>query len=151
MEENNEVFDDSNDPFEGIGLRITFNTEDGSFLKIKETLTRIGLYSKSEGKQTLIQSCHILHKRGEYAIVHFKEMFSLDHRNSTFACQDEARRDAIALLLQEWGLLKLLDQPASEEAERKAAKFKVIPYKDKSNWVLRSKYTFSQRKHNDVD
>lgn len=137
---------EKNDPFDGIGLRISLPSNDGAFLKVKETLTRIGLYSKSEGKQTLIQSCHILHKRGEYAIVHFKEMFSLDHRDSTFTFQDESRRDAIALLLQEWGLLTLLDQPGTSEDDRKGAKFKVIPYKDKSNWVLKSKYTFSQRK-----
>jgi len=134
-----------NDPFDGVGLRISLPDTDGAFLKVKETLTRIGLYSKSEGKQVLIQSCHILHKRGQYAIVHFKEMFSLDHRDSTFAVQDEARRDAVALLLQEWGLLTLFDQPATEEEERKVAKFKVIPFKDKSNWILRSKYTFSHR------
>lgn len=141
--------EESIDPFDGIGLRITLAEGDGSFLKVKETLTRIGLYSKAEDKQVLIQSCHILHKRGEYAIVHFKEMFALDHRNSTFTVQDEARRDSIALLLQEWGLLKLIDQPDTQDIERKAAKFKVIPFKDKSNWILRSKYTFSQRKHDD--
>lgn len=141
--------EESIDPFDGIGLRITLAEGDGSFLKVKETLTRIGLYSKYEDKQALIQSCHILHKRGEYAIVHFKEMFALDHRNSTFTVQDEARRDSIALLLQEWGLLKLIDQPDTQDIERKAAKFKVIPFKDKSNWILRSKYTFSQRKRDD--
>lgn len=139
--------EENNDPFDGVGLRINLPNTDGAFLKVKETLTRIGLYSKFEGKQALIQSCHILHKRGEYAIVHFKEMFSLDHRDSSFTIQDEARRDAIALLLQEWELLSLIDQPSTQEAERKAAKFKVVAYKDKSNWVLRSKYTFSQRKH----
>ena len=139
--------EENNDPFDGVGLRITLPNTDGAFLKVKETLTRIGLYSKSEGKQALIQSCHILHKRGEYAIVHFKEMFSLDHRDSSFTIQDEARRDAIALLLQEWELLSLIDQPCTQEAERKAAKFKVVAYKDKPNWILRSKYTFSQRKH----
>lgn len=138
-----------NDPFDGVGLRVTLASSDGAFLKVKETLTRIGLYSKAEGKQVLIQSCHILHKRGEYAIVHFKEMFSLDHRDSTFTVQDEARRDAIALLLQEWGLLSLIDNPETQEAERSAAKFKVIPFKDKGNWILRSKYTFAQRKQYD--
>lgn len=138
--------EENNDPFDGVGLRITLPDNDGAFLKVKETLTRIGLYSKNEGHQTLIQSCHILHKRGEYAIVHFKEMFSLDHRDSTFTVQDEARRDAIAMLLQEWGLLSLIDNPSTQEEERKVAKFKVIPHKDKSKWILKSKYTFSQRK-----
>lgn len=141
--------EENNDPFDGVGLRIKLPDTDGAFLKVKETLTRIGLYSKLEGKQVLIQSCHILHKRGEYAIVHFKEMFSLDHRDSTFSSQDEARRDAIALLLQEWGLLSLRDAPATQEEERKAAKFKIVAYKDKSNWILKSKYTFSQRNNHD--
>lgn len=110
------------------------------FLKVKETLTRIGIASADES--TLTQTCHILHKRGKYFIVHFKELFALDGKYSTFSDDDRARRDAIARLLDQWGLVELVtDIPKSTSS----IPIKVIPYSSKNKWVLVSKYTIGNK------
>lgn len=111
------------------------------FLKIKETLTRIGVASKKDN--TLYQSCHILHKRGRYFIVHFKELFALDGKEVDITDNDIERRNTIVNLLAEWGLLKLKTElygyaPLSQ--------IKIVAYKDKSNWVLQPKYSIGNKK-----
>lgn len=131
------------DLFNACGLRVQLSERPGSFLAVKETLTRMGIPSRGN---ILSQSCHILHRRGQYAIVHFKEMFILNGRQSTFTDIDEARRDGIALALQSWGLVKLLDEPSTTPEQRMKAPFRVIKFGDKSKWTLNSKYTFSKRK-----
>ena len=118
--------------------------DDDAFLKIKETLTRIGIGSKHEKK--LYQSCHILHKQGRYFITHFKEMFLLDGKASTLSEDDLARRNRIAQLLQEWGLLTIEDTEKVPK-EVQAPFIKIIPFKEKSDWELISKYTIGVRKH----
>jgi hypothetical protein len=111
------------------------------FLKIKETLTRIGVSAKRDN--TLFQSCHILHKRGKYYIVHFKELFILDGRPSNISVEDISRRNTIANLLTQWGLCTI--HPANVD-EFKAMQIpisglKIVSYRDKSNWNLQSKYS----------
>jgi len=113
------------------------NTED--FLKIKETLSRIGLASKRDN--TLYQSCHIFHKQGKYYIVHFKELFLLDGKESNFSEQDLARRNRIAALLKEWGLIDIVDSKKIEEPLAPLNQVKIIAHKDKMNWNLQVKYT----------
>jgi len=112
---------------------------DEDFLKVKETLTRIGIPSKA--KSVLSQSCHILHKRGRYFIVHFKELFALDGKETDFSNQDMARRNTIANLLEEWGLLDLVIPEKSEFPVVPVGQIKVISYKDKENWTLKPKYS----------
>lgn len=110
------------------------------FLKVKETLTRIGVQVKDT--QTLFQSCHILHKQSRYYIVHFKEMFLLDGKESTFTEEDASRRNTIAQLLSDWGLLTLSQPITSPMSTLKA--IKIIPFKDKGNWSLCPKYEVGQ-------
>lgn len=119
-------------------------TKEEDFLKVKETLTRIGIASRRENK--LYQSCHILHKRGKYYIVHFKELFLLDGKQSDFTDEDRARRNAIAHLLEEWGLLEFVDKGASQEPRAKISGIKVLPFKEKNDWVLESKYTIGKKR-----
>ena len=111
--------------------------DDEDFLKIRETLTRIGIASKKD--RTLYQSCHILHKRGKYYIVHFKELFALDGKSSNFDDNDIARRNTIANLLAEWGLLSLIDESKSSETVP-LSQIKIIAHKNKSDWNLVAKY-----------
>ncbi len=112
-------------------------TEPDDFLKIKETLTRIGVASRKDNK--LYQSCHILHKQGRYFIVHFKELFLLDGKPSNLIENDIQRRNTITTLLSDWGLVEIVN---SEQATDKAPlrQIKVIPHKDKSLWELCTKY-----------
>lgn len=117
------------------------NTED--FLKIRETLSRIGLASKKDN--TLYQSCHILHKQGKYYIVHFKELFMLDGKDSTFTENDIARRNRIAILLEEWELLELVNPAKIQEPICPLNQIKIIPYRDKSKWNLVTKYTIGNK------
>ena len=124
------------DIFQGLGIEIELE-EDDDFLKIKETLTRIGVSSRKENK--LYQSCHILHKRGRYAIMHFKEMFILDGLESTLSDEDIARRNTITRLLEEWELLEILDEDCCDP-ETSISKIKIIPHKEKENWELIPKY-----------
>jgi len=118
--------------------------DDRFFLKIKETLTRIGVASKHD--KTLYQSCHILHKQGRYAIMHFKELFALDGKDTNFSEEDKARRNTIANLLVEWGLLTLEDPGKTSEPVISMGLLKVITYAEKSEWQLVSKYTVGKKK-----
>lgn len=119
--------------------------EEQDFLKIKETLTRIGIASYKEPK-TLYQSCHILHKQGKYAIVHFKEMFALDGKQTNFTDEDRFRRNMIANLLQEWNLCTI-NNPSKIESSTQSLTVKVIPFKEKNSWVLESKYSIGKQKN----
>lgn len=113
------------------------------FLKVKETLSRIGLASKKDN--TLYQSCHILHKQGRYYIVHFKELFMLDGKPADFSESDVARRNRIALLLDEWSLVEVVDKFKVQEPVAPINQIKIIPYKEKSQWNLVAKYTIGSR------
>jgi hypothetical protein len=124
-------------------LEIIINKED-DFLKIKETLTRIGVSSKKDMK--LYQSCHILHKRGKYYIVHFKELFSLDGLPSDIDETDIGRRNMIAKLLQDWGLLKVVDQDKMNSLLTPINQIKIIPHKEKDNWELCPKYHIGKKR-----
>ena len=123
--------------FRDKGVRIRLKHEE-DFLKVKETLTRIGVSSKQEN--TLYQSCHILHKKGEYAILHFKELFELDGKNSNFSEEDRRRRNTIVDLLEDWDLIEVIDEHKLDEFIS-LGKLKIIPFKDKSSWNLVPKYT----------
>lgn len=113
------------------------------FLKVKETLSRIGLASKKDN--TLYQSCHILHKQGRYYVVHFKELFLLDGKEATLSENDIARRNRIVSLLDEWELIEVLDAKKIEEPLAPLNQVKIIPFKDKSKWNLVTKYTIGNR------
>lgn len=117
------------------------NPED--FLKVKETLSRIGLASKKEN--TLYQSCHILHKQGKYYIVHFKELFLLDGKQADFSESDIGRRNRIVTLLDEWELVDLVDRSKVQEPIAPINQIKIIPFKEKNNWNLVTKYTIGNR------
>ena len=119
-------------------VEITFPEKD-DFLKIRETLSRIGVASRKE--KELFQSCHILHKRGKYYIVHFKELFKLDGKQSNFDESDVARRNNIIDLLRQWSLVKVLDPKRIEEPRAPLSQIKVIPYKEKNQWKLTQKYS----------
>ena len=125
------------DIFEGLGVEIKLKSEE-DFLKVKETLTRLGVSSKKENK--LYQSCHILHKRGRYAIMHFKEMFILDNLESDISVDDIARRNTIVKLLVEWGLATAVDSVRYAEPQLSLARLKIIAHKEKHNWELIPKY-----------
>lgn len=130
----------TDDLFKGYGVEITLDDPE-DFLKIKETLTRIGVASKKT--RTLYQSCHVLHKKGRYAIVHFKELFALDGKLTDISENDVGRRNTIAKLLADWGLVTLVDKVESPLAD--ISTIKIISFKDKSNWILESKYTIGSR------
>lgn len=117
--------------------------DDEDFLKIRETLTRIGIASKKD--RTLYQSCHILHKRGKYYIVHFKELFALDGKSSNFDENDIARRNTIANLLAEWGLLSLVDESKSSDITVPLSQIKIIAHKNKGDWNLVAKYNIGNK------
>lgn len=119
-------------------VEITFPEKD-DFLKIRETLSRIGVASRKE--KELFQSCHILHKRGKYYIVHFKELFKLDGKQTNFDESDVARRNTIVDLLRQWSLVKVLDPKQIEEPRAPLSQIKVIPYKEKEQWKLTQKYS----------
>jgi hypothetical protein len=127
--------------FRGAGVEVVLEDED-AFLKIKETLTRIGVSSKKEN--VLYQSCHILHKQGKYAIMHFKEMFFLDGKPSNLSEDDLPRRNTIAKLLEEWGLLKIANQDSVKET-LPISQIKILPYKNKDDWELVSKYNIGKK------
>ena len=118
-------------------LEISFKEND-DFLKIRETLTRIGVASRKD--RTLYQSCHILHKRGKYYLVHFKELFALDGKDSSITENDIARRNAIARLLEEWKLLKIVDTVKASTPLAPMSQIKVLPHKEKDEWKLVAKY-----------
>ena len=116
--------------------------EDDDFLKVKETLTRIGIASRKEKK--LFQSCHILHKQGKYYIVHFKELFALDGKRATLIQNDIQRRNTIASLLQDWNLLGIVKQESSED-KAPLSQIKIISFKEKGEWTLSAKYNIGKK------
>lgn len=114
------------------------------FLKIKETLTRIGVASKKD--KTLYQSCHILHKQGLYYIVHFKELFMLDGKPSNFSDEDRLRRNTIATLLEQWGLLKIKSINNVGEGLAPISQVKILSHKEKDEWQLVAKYNIGRKR-----
>jgi hypothetical protein len=114
------------------------------FLKVRETLTRVGVASKKQ--QTLWQSCHILHKQGRYYIVHFKELFALDGKPTNISEDDISRRNTIANLMAEWGLVSLIDSKKSAEPVAPLSQIKVLAYKEKDEWELVAKYNIGRKK-----
>ena len=114
-----------------------------NFLKVKETLSRIGVASKKD--DTLYQSCHILHKQGRYFITHFKELFALDGKAADFSDNDLERRNTIAKLLQEWGLIKIINEADSLEFAP-LSQVKIISYKEKKEWNLVPKYNIGKKR-----
>ena len=118
--------------------------EEEDFLKIKETLTRIGVASRKEKK--LYQSCHIFHKQGKYYIVHFKEMFTIDGKPSNFSDEDKGRRNKIIQLLQEWNLLKVVEPEKINEPIASMSQIKIINHKEKDDWILEAKYNMGRKK-----
>ncbi len=118
--------------------------EEEDFLKIKETLTRIGVASRKDKK--LYQSCHILHKQGKYYIVHFKELFALVGKDTNFSDEDKFRRNKIAFLLQEWGLLKIVEPDSIQESQAQMNHIKIINHKEKNDWELVAKYNIGRKK-----
>ena len=115
-----------------------------SFLKIKETLTRIGIASRKDKK--LYQSCHILHRQCKYYIVHFKELFMLDGKINNFSDEDKARRNTIVKLLEEWGLIKTMSASIADEPAAPLSQIKILPYKEKDQWELVAKYSIGKKK-----
>jgi len=118
--------------------------EKDDFLKVRETLTRIGVAAKKEN--VLYQSCHILHKQGKYYIVHFKELFALDGKQSSIVENDIARRNAIVNLLEEWGLIKVVNPEKIKEPRAPLSQIKIIAFKDKNDWQLVAKYNIGKKK-----
>jgi len=116
---------------------------DDDFLKVRETLTRIGVASRKD--KTIYQSCHILHKQGRYYIVHFKELFALDGKPTNFSDNDKARRNTIANLLAEWGLVNLISEDTKDPVAS-LSQIKVLPYKEKDEWILTAKYNIGKKR-----
>ena len=124
-------------------VEVRLQNED-DFLKVRETLTRIGVASRKDKK--LYQSCHILHKRGRYYIVHFKELFLLDGKESNFSDEDRARRNTIANLLTEWGLIQLIDPRKTKEPVFPLSQIKVLSFTEKNDWILEAKYNIGNKR-----
>ena len=122
-------------------LEITL-AEPDDFLKVRETLSRIGVASRKERK--LYQSCHILHKQGRYYIVHFKELFALDGKKTNITINDMARRNTIANLLKDWGLVTIISESEYEPAP--LSQIKILTYKEKSEWSLETKYNIGKKR-----
>ena len=120
--------------------------EPDDFLKVRETLTRIGVASRKEKK--IYQSCHILHKQGKYYIVHFKELFALDGKNTNFSSNDLQRRNRITQLLSDWGLVSVVDSDRIKDLAP-LNQIKVLSFKDKGDWTLESKYNIGRKKQED--
>ena len=134
---------ENNDIFSGNGVEVTLDKKD-DFLKVRETLTRIGVAAKKDN--VLYQSCHILHKQGRYSIVHFKELFLLDGKPSSIIETDLARRNTIAKLLEEWGLIKIVNSEKAKEPVAPLSQIKIIAFKDKNDWQLVAKYNIGRKK-----
>ncbi len=118
-----------------------------NFLKVRETLSRIGVASKKD--KTLYQSCHILHKQGKYYIIHFKQLFLLDGKQSDFTEDDRARLNTIANLLCEWELVNLVDEQKSSDPVAPLSQIKIISHKEKHEWNLVAKYTIGKKRKED--
>lgn len=127
-------------------IEVTLDEPD-DFLKVRETLSRIGVASKKD--KTLYQSCHILHKQGRYFILHFKELFMLDGKPSNFSEEDVARRNTIVNLLNEWNLVKLVDPSKSSDPVANLSLIKIISHKEKNDWSLITKYTVGKKRRDD--
>jgi hypothetical protein len=123
-------------------LEVTLSEPD-NFLKVRETLTRIGIASRKD--KTLYQSCHILHKQGHYYITHFKELFALDGKETSISTSDIDRRNTIACLLEDWGLLTIVSK-LDKDQQISLSQIKVVSFMDKPNWNLVSKYSIGKRK-----
>jgi hypothetical protein len=123
-------------------VEVLLNEQD-DFLKVRETLTRIGVSSRKE--KVLYQSCHILHKQGKYYIVHFKELFALDGKPSNISENDIQRRNAIANLLEEWGLIKVLNKDILVDNIAPLHQIKIISFKEKDQWELIAKYNIGKK------
>ena len=123
-------------------IEVTLKEPD-DFLKVRETLTRIGVASRKEKK--IYQSCHILHKQGKYYIVHFKELFALDGKKANLFVNDIQRRNRISQLLSDWGLVTVVDSSAIEDCAP-LSQIKVLSYTDKGDWTLESKYNIGKKK-----
>ena len=117
---------------------------DGNFLKIKETLTRIGIASRKD--KTIYQSCHILHKQGKYYIVHFKELFMLDGNINNFDEEDRGRRNTIVNLLEEWNLIRTVNPEMVQDPVAQLSQIKIIAHKEKGEWELVAKYSIGKKK-----
>ena len=128
-------------------IEVKLNEPD-DFLKVRETLTRIGVASRKEKK--LYQSCHILHKQGKYFIVHFKELFALDGKKATLVANDIQRRNTIAILLQDWNLIDIV-KPADAEDKAPLSQIKVLPFKEKKEWNLSAKYNIGKKVEGTTD
>jgi len=124
-------------------VEVTLPSDD-AFLKVKETLTRIGVASRKD--QKLYQSCHILHKQGQYYIVHFKELFMLDGKVNNFDDDDKGRRNAVVNLLEEWNLVNVVDPSQIEDPVAPLSQIKILAYKDKDQWELIPKYSIGKKK-----
>ena len=122
-------------------LEVTIKQPD-DFLKVRETLTRIGVASRKD--KTLYQSCHILHKQGKYYIVHFKELFALDGKKATLVENDIQRRNTIAVLLSDWSLIEIVN-PQAAENKAPLSQIKVLPFKEKKEWILSAKYNIGKK------
>lgn len=131
------------DVFRGVGVEVEL-AERNDFLKVRETLTRIGVAAKNQN--ILYQSCNLLHKQGRYAIVHFKELFELDGKPTSITENDIARRNTIANLLAEWGLVKLVHPDKSVAPIAPLSQIKILPHKEKADWQLVAKYNIGKRK-----
>ncbi len=118
-------------------------SEPDDFLKVRETLTRIGVASRKEKK--IYQSCHILHKQGKYYIVHFKELFALDGKKTNLSTNDVQRRNRIVQLLSDWGLIKIVDSDSVSDLAP-LNQIKVLAFKEKGDWTLESKYNIGRKK-----
>lgn len=126
-------------------IQVTLVEQD-DFLKVKETLTRIGVSSRRD--KVLYQSCHILHKQGKYYITHFKELFALDGKPSNMNENDIQRRNAIAILLEDWGLLKIINKDVIGNNVAPIHQIKIISFKEKDDWELIAKYNIGKRSNN---
>ena len=130
-------------------IEVTLNEPD-DFLKVRETLTRIGVASRKEKK--IYQSCHILHKQGKYFIVHFKELFALDGKKTNLSSNDVQRRNRIVQLLVDWGLVNISTISQEKIAELAPLnQIKVLSFKEKNNWTLESKYNIGRKKQEGVE
>lgn len=118
--------------------------EEDDFLKVRETLTRIGVASRKD--KTLYQSCHILHKQGKYYIVHFKELFALDGKPTDFSSEDQGRRNTITKLLSDWGLIAVVDPQQIQDPQTPLSQIKILPFKEKNEWNLVTKYNIGRKK-----
>jgi len=124
-------------------VEVRLQSED-DFLKVRETLSRIGVASRKD--KVVYQSCHILHKRGRYYIVHFKELFLLDGKPSNFTDEDKSRRNTIANLMAEWGLVQLIDPKKTKEPVSPLSQIKILSFKEKDEWTLEVKYNIGTKR-----